>query len=104
MRIAFWNARSVCNKIEEIQKMIQEFDILICVESWLNENINFQFAGFNTFRKDRIHTSGGRIVFLIRKNYNYTEIKNLFNDNPFAELYGIENQKFTRFSIYYCLL
>ena len=39
---------------------------------------------------NRIHTGGGGIVFLIRKNYNYTEIKNLFNDNPFAELCGIE--------------
>ena len=89
LRILYWNPRSVCNKIEEIQQMIQAIDILVCVESWLKDDINFHFSGFNTFRKDRVHTSGGGIVFLIRKNLNYIENKNLNNDNLFAELCGI---------------
>ena len=90
LRILYWNPRSVCNKIEEIQHMIQDIDILVCVKSWLKEYINFLFSGFNTFRKDRVHSSGGGIVFLIRKNLNYIENENLTNANLFAELCGIE--------------
>lgn len=89
LRILYWNPRSVTKKLEEVQKIIQDIDIFVCVESWLKEDNSFLFAGFNTLRKDRVHTSGGGIAFLIRKKYNYIEIQNLYNDNPLVELAGI---------------
>lgn len=90
LRILYWNSRSVCDKLEEISKIILDVDVLICVESWLKEGMNFQFPGFNTLRKDRPHSAGGGIVFLIRKTYFYTEIKNLNHAKSSTELCGIE--------------
>ena len=90
LRILYWNSRSVRNKVEEISKIIQNIDIFVCVESWLRDDIKFQFAGFNTLRKDRDYSTGGGIAFLIRKSYNYIEIKNLQQLDDFTELCGIE--------------
>lgn len=67
---------------------------MVCVESWLKGNKNFLFSGFNTLRKDRVRAVFGGIVFLIRKNYNYNEIKNLSNPNTLVELSGIEIANF----------
>ena len=86
----YWNPRSVRDKKEEISEMIQDIDILVCVESWLKEYDNFQFSGFNTLRKDRQYTTGEGIVFLIRISYNYTLVNNIQNVNTYTELYGIE--------------
>ena len=44
--------------------------MLVCVESWLHEKKNINFTGFNTYRKDSIHTSGGGILILIKKTFS----------------------------------
>ena len=74
LRIIFWNARSVIKQKGELQTFLQDVDILVCVESWLNEDKSFQFPGFVSFRKDRTSSTGGGIVLLIRKNIAYKEI------------------------------
>ena len=90
LRIIYWNARSAVNKKEEIEFIIKNIDILIIVESWLNEFDTFVFSGFNTLRKDRLYGCGGGIVFLIRKSYNYIEISNIANPNNIVELCGVK--------------
>ena len=50
---------------------------------------NVQLARFNTFRKDRIHSSGGGIVILIRKNLAFTEIIDLNIPDNRIEICGI---------------
>ena len=94
LRIIFWNARSVVSKREEIEKILENLDILICVESWLTERIKFEYKGFNTYRKDRnpgLNERGGGIVLLIRKSYEYSEIKNnQITNNKKIELCGVK--------------
>ena len=53
LKIFFWNSRSILNKKEEVSKIINMYDIFICVESWLKpETTNFCFPGYKSFRKD----------------------------------------------------
>ena len=68
MKVLFWNARSVIQRKEEIQQMLQDTDIFVIVESWLSPSItHIQFPGFNNFRKDRMYSKGGGILILIKK-------------------------------------
>ena len=64
--------------------------MLVCVESWLHEKKNINFTGFNTYRKDSIHTSGGGILILIKKHLAYKEIQNVTSPDESIELSGIE--------------
>lgn len=90
LEIVFWNARSISNKTEELNKMVENLDIFICVESWLNERKKrFHVPGFKTFRKDRIHADGGGILILMRNNLAYTEISHLRSPDPSVEIAGI---------------
>ena len=103
LRIIFWNARSVIKQKEELQTFLQDVDILVCVESWLNENKSFQFPGFVSFRKDRPSSTGGGIVLLIRKNIAYKEIDNLATPNLSVELCGLRiTNTNPALSIYVC--
>lgn len=94
LNVMFWNSRSVCRRKEEFEKIIRDFDIIICVETWLSpdneDDINkFIFPGFITLRKDRLTSTGGGIAFLIRKNIAFFEIQNLIFPNQLLELCGI---------------
>ena len=95
IKIMFWNARSIVKKKEEFSKIIPDFDIAVCVESWLNDKIkSFNFPGFKTFRKDRSHGTGGGILLVIRNNIAYTEIDNLRCSETSVELAGIRITNF----------
>ena len=95
LRLIFWNVRGIRSKKLEIEKMLLNLDILICVKSWLDDKVNndkFQFKGFLVYRQDRYNTTGGGgIVFIIRKNIGFVEINNLqFPNQPLFEICGIE--------------
>ena len=54
LKILFWNTRSLCTRKEELEKIIKNYNIIVCVESWLTVNSpysNFTFPGFLTLRK-----------------------------------------------------
>ncbi|XP_076287597.1 uncharacterized protein LOC143212571 [Lasioglossum baleicum] len=94
LNILFWNPRSILRRKEELPNILINLDILICVESWLSEESqtdkNFHFAGFKTFRKDRLHSRGGGILILIRNNLAYFELQNLKCPDQSVELAGIK--------------
>ena len=55
LRIVFWNACSIPRRREELEIIMKNIDILICVESCLNHKINdfdVQFNGFIMCRKE----------------------------------------------------
>lgn len=89
LKAMFWNSRSIVQRQTELHKMLQGIDIFICVESWLKPNYRFQFAGFNTFRKDRLTSRGGGIVFLVKKNLAFKEITSCTIQNDKIEITGI---------------
>lgn len=74
LRILFWNPRSVKPRKNELGHILQELDILVCVESWLKPKDNFKISGFNTYRKDRENTQGDGIIFLVRKDIKFSVI------------------------------
>lgn len=89
LKILFWNSKSILQRRQEIQSIINDLDILICVESWLKDDDNIHYSGFTTFRKDRIHARGGGIVIFIRNNIAFLEIDNLTSPDQSVEICGI---------------
>lgn len=77
------------HRLPELQVLLKDIDIFICVETWLNEGKNIQFPGFKTFRKDRIHSRGGGILMLIRSCLAYEEMADISTPDASVEICGI---------------
>lgn len=90
LKIAFWNSRSINQRKEDLHSLLDQVDILACVESWLSVANHFHFPGFKTFRKDRKHAKGGGIIILVRNNIAYKEIEDLTCSEQSVELAGIK--------------
>ena len=92
LRCLFWNARSLRKCKQELPSLLQDLDIFICVESWLQADSaeNFNFAGFLTYRKDRLHAGGGGILLLVRKSIGYIEINDVTPPDRSVEMTGIK--------------
>lgn len=75
---------------EEIELLLRNLDILVCVESWLTPKKDIQFSGFNVFRKDRIHSAGGGIIIIIRKSIAFSEVNLLTPPNCLVEICAIK--------------
>lgn len=93
LNMIYWNPQSIVNKREVLSKILQQTQIFACAESWLSEEnpraSNFQYTGFNVYRKDRIQGRGGGILFMVRKYIAYTEVSTPFIDST-VELAGIK--------------
>ena len=65
-----WNAHSVNNKRADIEYLLhdRELDILCITETWLYEDIAFEFFGYLTYRCDRPGGGGGGSVILVRED------------------------------------
>lgn len=91
LKILYWNARSFLKRKEEIQKALIDIDILVCIESWLHQNItNINFPGFVNYRLDRTYSTGGGTLLLIRSSLAYREIKNIDVPDKAFEICGIK--------------
>ncbi|XP_076658781.1 uncharacterized protein LOC143362464 [Halictus rubicundus] len=91
LKIIFWNIGSVRQRAEEIETILKDVDILICVETWLAPDSTFRtFPGFLTLRRDRTHARGGGILMFIRKSVAYREINNLQSPDDSVELLGVQ--------------
>ena len=93
LKILFLNSRSISRHSKDIQSIIKDFDIFVCVESWLTKNDNIHFPGFPIFREDRTHSRGGGIIILIRKNLSFVELENLNSPNELVEICGLHFEK-----------
>lgn len=90
LRIFYWNTRSFRQRHKEILSIKQDYDIIICVESWLSVNDVYHLSGFTTFRKDRLYSRGGGIIIFIRNNIKFTEIKNIVSPVQEFEICGLK--------------
>ena len=61
-----WNAHSGNNKRAEVEFLLhnKELDVLCIFESWLAEDVAFEFYGYSTYRSDRPGGGGGVSVIL----------------------------------------
>ena len=90
LNILYWNTRSIIKRREEIERILHKIDILVCVETWLNEtHADFNFSGFFCYRKDRSHSVGGGILLAVRKNIAFKEITNISVPNTAIEMCGL---------------
>lgn len=89
LKILFWNTRSFTQRQAELRTKLHEFDMCVCVETWLTEKDQVQVSGFVTYRSDRKHSRGGGIIILIRKNLAFVEINDIHSPDISVELCGI---------------
>jgi len=71
----YLNARSIVNKVDELNLYITEEkpDIVGISETWLHPDIDdseFQFDGYQVFRQDRKTGRGGGVALLVRNDLN----------------------------------
>ena len=84
-KIYFTNARSINNKINEIEVELKcnNIQVALITETWLNENIPSQaieISGYTSIRKDRQGRRGGGILLYLKDNIPYTRYLNLEDD------------------------
>ena len=70
-----FNARSIVNKLDELQLYIdtEKADIIGIIETWLNEEISdveLNINDYAIFRHDRLNKTGGGVILLIKKVIN----------------------------------
>lgn len=85
----YWNTRSIKQRKEEIEGRLNEFDILVCTESWLKDKDNFNNSGFNCYRKDRLTSRGGGILILMKKYIIFKELDYITTPNDSLEICGV---------------
>lgn len=88
LRFFHWNPRSLRSKLPEVQSILDNYDILIFVETWLSTSDTLSYPSFISFRKDRVHSRGGGILMLIRKSLVFTQLVNLSSPDDSVELCG----------------
>ncbi|GFU97781.1 nucleic-acid-binding protein from transposon X-element [Trichonephila clavipes] len=86
LKIEFWNANSLRNKIHEVRDFVieQNFDLLLVQENWLEPGIDPQIANYRLFKDHRIEfphtvTRGGAAIINVRRNFPSEDFKKIFN-------------------------
>ena len=73
MKAILFNARSICNKIPEIQVLLSsyEYDLVFITETWTTENLLdssiIQLLDYNIFRMDKDRSTKGGCVLVLSK-------------------------------------
>ena len=83
------DANSILNRLEELRKLLVNIDIFIGVESWLHSEVpktKLNFPGFLLLQKDRLYSTGGGIIFIIRNNLAYKMLNNLIIPNVYLKM------------------
>ncbi|XP_078041391.1 uncharacterized protein LOC144472304 [Augochlora pura] len=90
LNIVSWNGRSILGKKEELLSLMNNIDIMVCVESWLKPGIVFNIPGYKTVRKDREVGKGGGVIIFIANYLKFKTIESLDVADPQVEICGIE--------------
>ena len=85
-KVVYLNARSVKNKVPELQSFISTHnpDIIAITETWLDDTFTdiqlFGSGDFQVFRKDR-NAHGGGVLLAIKSNYSPSLVPELQSDS-----------------------
>ena len=98
------NARSIVNKKNELNIMVEDIDshIIGITESWANTDITdaeLGLTGYVMFRRDRIGRRGGGVVLYVKESIQAHEIK-LEREADYDEAVWYKNS-FRKFKINY---
>ena len=79
------NARSIVNKKNELNIMVEDIDphIIGITESWANTDISdaeLGLSGFTMFRTDQIGKRGGGVILYIKESIQAYKIKAICNE------------------------
>ncbi|OXU27631.1 hypothetical protein TSAR_004160 [Trichomalopsis sarcophagae] len=66
LKILYHIPQSFHQRKYEIQHILNDIDILLCVVTWLTPSDRIRFSGFTPVRKDQLHSRGG---VMLHKNY-----------------------------------
>ena len=74
LRVCFWNANGILNKILELDDFIaqHEIDIILISETHLRPANNFKRPNFHTYRNDRLDGHGGGTAILIKSHITHS--------------------------------
>lgn len=101
VKVLSWNAHSIRNKHSELSILIDnlDIDIILVSESWLTEDISFEFQGFSSYRADRFR--GGTAIFIKSSipHSNFTKSQFEFGESCSVSI-SVENQIIKITSIY----
>ena len=80
------NVRAIASKVDEIQQIaeLNSAGIICITETWLSANIpdsNVSIPGYNLFRQDRVHTTGGGVCVYIDDKIPCKLINSCVEDN-----------------------
>lgn len=73
MKFLQWNCRSLKAKWTELQKYINDYDVVLLSETWLMLEDSFVPHSFEVIRKDHLERGGGAAI-LIQSNIKYLEV------------------------------
>ena len=98
LKCFYTNARSLMNKILELEIYIEEEepDIIGISESWGTEAISsseINFVNYTLFRKDRIKKRGGGVLLYIKNNIRAVHREEFVNENCeviFCDIYNYQ--------------
>lgn len=106
IRMLLWNVRSLRRIKEEIPKLLENLDILICLETRLDPVSvspgEYRYPGFVTYRQDR-NNAGGSLAIFVRSNLAYTEIVDLVIPDDRIEMCALKfNNVYPEFTLFAC--
>ena len=77
LKVICWNSHSLRNKFTELSILIDRLsiDIILISESWLTEDMTFNFPGYSSYRSDRLR--GGVAIFIRSSipHFGFTKIQ-----------------------------
>lgn len=105
LKLAFWNARNVTNKKDELHEFIQrhDLDVIALSETFLEPSKKFSYPNFSTYRSDRGSYGGGTAILIKSCINHYAEgpITGLTNNEANSiVLITNDNKKIRLISIY----
>lgn len=80
IRCKYFNARSICNKLPDLDVLIKigQYDLIAVTETWLHDAVPNSLIHPDTdyaiVRKDRIQSKGGGVILLIKADLRFVEL------------------------------
>ena len=89
LNILQWNSRGISNKQSSLEKMSNNYHIILLNVTWLKPHSKFYLRNFNIIRKDRPSRPGGGLLTAIRNDIPFKQVELGTNIDHKLELLAI---------------